>query len=463
MTPIKISVVELDAILAVVERQTGLNFRPDQFAPVSRIVQRMMVRFDVERPTAFLRALDRRDIFEALIDEITIGESYFFRAPLQFDYLRDHILPSQIEKLEAGQKIRIWSTACAGGEEPYSIAIVCAQLGLLDRVDLLATDISPKALAKAREATFRDWAFRGDALTMVKHFMSRSGEQWVLNDRLKRTVRFQQLNLAAEEYSSAIGPSRFAIVFCRNVLIYFKQAMIQHVATRLFESLAPGGWLITAAADPPLSNWAAFQSIETAQGFFYRRPAESSVASTGPSQVSAVLASQSPLAQATAIPAARASSVARQDTRSVESTGSSVELPTAQNWISKVRRLASSDRSEALEECYRGVQLHPLSVELHYLHAHLYLQAGEVDTALREAKRACFLDKSAIMVQFLLGLINFQRGEWQFAERHFVRVVGLCAPYPPESEVPLAPGETMAQVVAAAKSHMMSLNMNHER
>ena len=91
-----------------------------------------------------------RAALEVLVDELAVGETYFFREPAQFGALRDHILPDLLARRPAGHRLRVWSAGCASGEEAYSLAILFAEMGLGERVDLLATDVSAEKLARAR-------------------------------------------------------------------------------------------------------------------------------------------------------------------------------------------------------------------------------------------------------------------------------------------------------------------------
>ena len=91
-------------------------------------------------------------------------------------------------------------------------------------------------------------------------------------DKIRRRVVFEYLNLALDFYPSfAAGVWGMNLIMCRNVLIYFDRETIRGVARRLYDSLAPGGWLFTAASDPPLAQDAPFETVGTDAGVFYRR------------------------------------------------------------------------------------------------------------------------------------------------------------------------------------------------
>jgi chemotaxis protein methyltransferase CheR len=202
-------------------------------------------------------AYHRREVQEdpteriALFDRIATNETHFFREPAHYALLADHVLPALEAAAAAGERprrLRVWSAASSTGEEPYSLAML-----LLDRlpphsgwqVDVLGTDISTMALARARAAV---WPLRKSEEIpeeYLKRFMLRGvdaqAERMKAGPELRAAVRFARLNLAQDSYAAAGGP--FDIVFCRNVLIYFDAAGKQRVCQRLLESLAPAGHL----------------------------------------------------------------------------------------------------------------------------------------------------------------------------------------------------------------------------
>lgn len=185
---------------------------------------------------------ERAEMFAALTTNVT----RFFREPHHFDHLRDKVLPGLISAAKAGQRVRIWSSACSSGEEPYSIALT-----LLDRfpdaarhdVRILATDIDPHIVARARTGVYRD----SDVKPLPDHLRTRwltrqpdaAGQTWRVNDDVRRLITFKELNLISD------WPMRgaFDVIFCRNVVIYFEQQTQDKIWTRFREHLTPKGRL----------------------------------------------------------------------------------------------------------------------------------------------------------------------------------------------------------------------------
>jgi chemotaxis protein methyltransferase CheR len=183
-----------------------------------------------------------------IIDALTTNHTSFFREPAHFDFLRNTLLPAWKNR----GAINIWSAACSSGEEPYTIAMC-----LLDefgpaapgKARILATDISTRVLARAEQAIYPAEHFSAlPGLDLRKYWLRGEGE-WAGSYRAKRTLRelveFRRLNLL--EPASTIG--RFALIFCRNVMIYFDKPTQRQVVRNLIACLEPDGYLLTGHAE----------------------------------------------------------------------------------------------------------------------------------------------------------------------------------------------------------------------
>ena len=273
-----------EAVADLLVRRTGLLFGPPRRLGAEAGIRRAMGRARVADPTRYLDLLNAdAAALDDLVVELTVGETYFFRETGQFDFLRRVVLPELARRGGPAPGVRAWSAGCASGEEAYSLAIVLTEEGAEARTHLLATDISRASLVKARRAVFGVWSLRGEGAAAARSYLLPRAEKdeggrggFVLDDRIRRRVHFEYLNLALDHYPSlATDIWGMNIIFCRNVLIYFNAETIEAVARRLYETLAPGGWLFTAASDPPLAPHARFETVTTDAGVLYRRNAGS--------------------------------------------------------------------------------------------------------------------------------------------------------------------------------------------
>ena len=210
--------------------------------------------------------------------EITVGETYFLRYVEQFTALKAHILPELIARHAHSKRLRIWSAGCATGAEPYSVAILLAEL-LGDqiaewRLTILGTDINEAALAAAREASFGAWALRSLSAEQKSAWFTQDERAWRLRPRFRSLVRFQYGNLL-----DLLGPAApldltdFDLILCRNVLIYFHPEAMNAVVGALAQRLGEAGWLLVGHAEPNPGFEAHVRTITLPGAVAYRRRA----------------------------------------------------------------------------------------------------------------------------------------------------------------------------------------------
>jgi chemotaxis protein methyltransferase CheR len=485
-----------EAVAQVLNARTGLSFAPHRQDSAEQGIRRAMARAGITDPAHYCTVLeDDHGALDDLIVELTVGETYFFREPAQFAFIRREILPEVRQRRGESHGIRVWSAGCASGEEAYSLAIVLVEAGLAERAHLLATDISGAALAKARSAGYGEWSLRGEGAAAARPYLRRQRERYVLVEQIRRRVTFEHLNLALDVYPSfATGIWGMDLILCRNVLIYFDPRTIQGVARRLFAALAPGGWLLTASSDPPVGGEASFETVVTSAGVFYRRPGEGSTGANEPAQRwGGEAAAPSPDSQAQALPtsgldlggwpalaappdvgktpvpeqaakpcpprltepspeqalaAARRAFAAGAYAHAAELTcGLTAEVAAS---ALHVRALANLDPAQAELACAAAAARHALSAEIHYLHAVLLLDLDRDEEAAQAARRVLYLDRSLAIAHFTLGSILRRRGDLAGARRAYRNVRDLCAARQADEVMPLSEGEHAGRLAEAA-------------
>ncbi len=491
---------ELSHVLTVIQQRTGISFRSDQTQSIQRTLLLLMQRLGITTSAAFVAAIQRDpQVYNELVDEITVGETYFFREPKQFDFIRHRIIPELRSRRGDSTILRAWSAACASGEEAYSLAILCQQES--QQLDVLGTDLSIQSIAKARRASYRDWSFRGGAMSQVAKYLvqthsAKHDQRYELSKQVRRHVRFQLLNLASDNYPNrSAGIGNFDLILCRNVLIYFQRETIDAIARRLYECLVPGGWLITASGDPSLIHSSDFAAITTQYGTFYQRsnpnatrqnaaagvtkskteikpksdvsrpinsPRSAKAKSLPPAAEPAKSVVPSPRQSPSQMPLhsrvmaeAREALAAGDYAAAVRLTENQRQHPDA--CVIHIRGQAHLNAAAALRSCSEAVANHPLATELHYLRARLLMDANQLDEAARAIGRALFLDRSDVMSQFLAGSIQFRRGQWKIAYRHFETALKLCNQQDPQTLIPFSKQDTAAVTAAAAESQMTKI------
>jgi chemotaxis protein methyltransferase CheR len=203
---------------------------------------------------------------DELVDALVVPETYFFR---ELDALslavHDFVLPL----VERGHRPRIWSAACATGEEPYTLAMLLDEAGALGKVDIVASDLSSRVLARARAGEFGGRSLRQvPNPALAERWLERAERSVRLRPGLEGVVDFRRVNLVDPDAVAALGV--FDVVFCRNVLIYFKDATASKVVASVRKALRPGGVFFVGASESLLRLGNTFSCEERTGTFFYR-------------------------------------------------------------------------------------------------------------------------------------------------------------------------------------------------
>lgn len=206
--------------------------------------------------------------FDALIDALVVGETYFFR---EFEPLMVTVRDLASKAARIDHRIRIWSAACSTGEEPYSIAMLLAEHHILDRVELIASDVSARALERARACDFGPRAIRDHAPIpdFARRWLSIEDNRFVLHDRIRQAVDFRRINLLDDQAIRSLGC--FDLILCRNVLIYLDDNTARRVVDSLAHALADRGTLLVGVSESLLRLGTALACEERGGVFVYRK------------------------------------------------------------------------------------------------------------------------------------------------------------------------------------------------
>ncbi|HEX3769597.1 MAG TPA: protein-glutamate O-methyltransferase CheR [Polyangiaceae bacterium] len=209
---------------------------------------------------------------KALVETLVVQETYFFREAEALGALIDVVLAEAFARAKAtGGRVRLWSAACATGEEPLTLAMMLDQRRLLERAEIIASDISARGLERARAGIYGGRALRAFPRDMRDRYTRPAGDERVaLEPYLVRHVDWRLINLIEPDEIAAVGV--LDAVICRNVLIYFGDEACGRVATSLRQRLTPEGVLLVGASES-LLRFGSFDCEERGGAFFYRTPA----------------------------------------------------------------------------------------------------------------------------------------------------------------------------------------------
>ncbi len=433
---------------------------------------------------------------DALLAELTIGESYFFREPAQLEFVARELLPAFAAERRGGKAspLRIWSAGCANGEEPYSLAMLLRENAWGYQSEILGSDISIPRLVTAKRGRYSEWAMRATPRPVVTRYFEQAGKQYVLQRELCAMVQFRAVNLVSDSQLPAHGSSGMDLIFCRNVLIYFSMETVARVAERLLASLAPEGWLLISASDPPLIDLVRCETVTTTAGLAYRRadrpgrPATATVLpavdrtlgselpepprrreTTPPAPVPAAALPARPPVVFTPDPVVATVEVvyaAGDFDRAAELAAARVAAghDDERTRVLHVRALANRGRLDAAgAACAAALDQFALSPELHLLHATLLARAGQYAETVIAARRALYLEPTMAMAQIVAADAMTRSGDTRGAERSLRAASEMLAELPAEEHVVAADGETAGRLRQLVAFHLKALGREARR
>ncbi len=265
---------EVALIVSLCRARAGLKLAPDKtslmesrLAPVAR-----RESFDsVSDLLAAIRARRDEALIWAAVEAVSSGETAFFRDRAPFQAFRDELIP-QLARARAGHTIRVWSAACATGQEIYSLAMLCEDMAAEDpslRIELAASDLSSKALERAQSGLYNQFEVqRGLPIRLLARHFEKSDDQWRISQPIRQRVRGRRINLVAG--LTAIG--RFDVVFCRYVLGHMTEEAQVKVLSELTSVIPEDGFLVLGQKETVAGVGEAFRPVVGRPGLFRRNP-----------------------------------------------------------------------------------------------------------------------------------------------------------------------------------------------
>jgi chemotaxis methyl-accepting protein methylase len=263
----------LDVIAQRVRRESGIVVDGPRRTSLATAVARL----DAGSPGQVLRRLDDpaegRALLAHLVDEVSVKETFFLRNAAELEALDWRALHAGARERGA-ERVRVWCTACATGEEAYSLAILALEAfgGVAAPVEILATDLSPTALERARSGRYRERATSPLPTRIRTRWFDADGHALRVRDDVRALVRFARHNLVRDPVPP-LGEGPFDVITCRNVLIYFDEADVTRTVAGLERALAPTGRLVLGAADRLSGGSATMNAVAAVAAAVAREPA----------------------------------------------------------------------------------------------------------------------------------------------------------------------------------------------
>jgi chemotaxis protein methyltransferase CheR len=207
--------------------------------------------------------------WQRVMEALSIQETYFWREMDQIRALVDVIVPHWFAK--RSDPLRIWSAACATGDEPYTIAMALEEAGWFARapIEIIGSDASVIALEKAKRGVYRERAFRSLPVNLRDKYFQPVPQGWLICPRLLVRVRFQRANLVLPDEIAPLAAA--PMIFCRNVFIYFSHEAIRRTVDVFARHMPPDSCLFVGASESLLKLTKQFDLQEVGGAFVYKR------------------------------------------------------------------------------------------------------------------------------------------------------------------------------------------------
>lgn len=443
----------------LLQERSGIYFPPEKRAMLARGLDEALRLSSCTNMSAYYDLLESSPSahyeWDRLVSILTVGETYFFRNEGHFNALRHHILPEFIARRERfNRRLRIWSAGCATGEEPYSLAILLRDMipNLASwNVTILATDINRDVLKRAREGVYSTWSFRGVEKRLQERYFSQVGNRYHINEEIKQMVNFEYLNLIEDYYPSLTNnTSGMDLILCRNVTIYFSQAVTRQVVGQLFNCLVDGGWYIPGSSEPNLVTYKAFdyhtfpgavvyqkpqpqpgQKLQVETGELHRLPQTRPLTMTRPTAVKTLpqAAPQWPNTYKDAEALLKTGRVDGAMTRLYEKLDQDPRHVPTYCLLSKIYA-NRGQFEEAQHWCERAIEKDKLQPEPYFALSMIYQAQGMVERAIEALKKTLYLAPIFILAHYTIANLYLQTSDHKQAIRHLHNVKRLLAGRP---------------------------------
>jgi chemotaxis protein methyltransferase CheR len=253
---------EYQEFIRQIKTKTGIDLSLYKEAQMKRRLISLYEKKGYHSFSDFYQALSRnKELLDEFLDRMTINVSEFYRNAKRWDILERQLLPGMAGR---GGRLKVWSAACSTGEEPYTIAMILAKFLPLSQVQVLATDIDEKVLARAQAGIYPERSLNEMPADMKKKYFTQEGSFYKISDEIKKAVVFKKQNLLSDPFG---GP--YDLIVCRNVLIYFTEEAKDGLYHKFSGALKPGGLFFVGSTEQIFNP--GLYGLATEDTFFYRK------------------------------------------------------------------------------------------------------------------------------------------------------------------------------------------------
>jgi chemotaxis protein methyltransferase CheR len=426
----------LQQLVMLIRETTGNVVPPARLGFLEEVAQRRAKARRLSGLEAYVAALTAREIdgeWTHLIPLVTIKESFFFRAPQQFEALRMRVLPSLVRARADTRQLRIWSAACARGEEPATLAMLLADEPSLAGWDwtLVATDLDEEALAGARLGLYGPRAVAQVPPPLLERWFSRRGKLFELDAGLRSHILYHSLNLAHAPFSLPF--QEFDLILLRNVLIYFRRPLQRWVISQVAPLLAAEGLLFLGASETLWQIQDELEAVDLGSCFAYRHRRSAPRPAPVPERPVPVRAVRSPRQEPrTEAPPPHKEGKDPKELKDDKDLTAPDEATVVvgpgrvyDRLATAVRDLLDNRVDEAAETVGQTLAADPSEPAVHALDGFVHDLRGRTEEAVASYRAALYLDADLFQVRVLLADGLLRLGDRSRAEHQFREVLSL--------------------------------------
>lgn len=476
---------ELEELSEFFSNKCGLHFDRRNRKALERGIQRRMRVVAAPSVAAYFAYLqnssENRQEFKKLVALLTIGETSFFRFDPHFAALIEKVIPELIKVHQESRRLRIWSAGCSTGEEAYSLAITLLQHfpQLTDwDITILGTDISHQSLAAARQGHYQDRTLRHVTPKLLAEWFVKGDSGWTVTERLRSLTRFSFLNLQSETYPSPKnGTTECDLIFCRNVMIYFRPETVRAVVSRLRRALRPGGYLFLGHAETLGAGFLDFVRCQHHGGTYYRAGEQKNTDSAinefphqdenknkpqfilfGKINDNSLLLPSAPQDEKEKSGIILADKVNNKTSSLKNTTTTTPPAATTDQLLDQGFSLADQGcLDEALALCLQVLREDDLSPRAYFLHGLILDQQGQSELAAEDFQRVILLDLKAVMAHYHLANVYRRIGRKAEALRSLQTALRLLTRMAPEETIADAKDWTVSGLQERCRAELKQL------
>ena len=260
---------QFDMFRKTIYDESGITFSASNRSILdSRLKERLREKQLEKVEDYYSLILSDKEEMKAFLDSVTTNLTRFFRNQPHFDAFTHYVIPKVLElkKQQGGRTIKVWSAGCSTGEEPYTIAMILKSIlpaGI--NFEITASDISLKSLMVGKQGYYPEARIVGIPPDYLTRFFTKIDGGYQVKEELKSTINFDYHNLKNDS-----GQRNLDVVFCRNVLIYFDEAMQTAAVNRFWDSMAPKSFLFIGHSESLFGMDTKFEFLKTDWACLYQ-------------------------------------------------------------------------------------------------------------------------------------------------------------------------------------------------